>query len=299
MDLVDVSDIFNFFLLREGEGGVRGARRGAFNFLLKILGGGSPGWSGAGRVSAANWGTGGGAKYVFFGPRCPPRGVHKPGRGPHANRPLLWWGHCWSNFGQALEILGNEASWCWHPWDQRADAHGPRWFKKNCSETGRVRFRRARFRTPNSVSFFGPHQVPGGGNSVSSSQPSICVPKRSHRGFPRTHRVCCRSQWVLSSETVLSKQYSARFLNCSEKLQAAFASKESADQPSRPWQNLSPTSWSTWRPADQPTSRLSTWTWGFCAENHTRNSCGLACCGLVCGSPCGSLMWVANVAMAW
>ena len=28
------------------------------------------------------------------------------------------------------------------------------------SETGRIRFRRARFQTPNSVSFFGPHRVP-------------------------------------------------------------------------------------------------------------------------------------------
>ena len=29
------------------------------------------------------------------------------------------------------------------------------------SETGRIRFRRVRFQTPNSVSFFGPHRVPG------------------------------------------------------------------------------------------------------------------------------------------
>ena len=28
------------------------------------------------------------------------------------------------------------------------------------SETGRIRFLRARFQTPNSVSFFGPHRVP-------------------------------------------------------------------------------------------------------------------------------------------
>ena len=42
-------------------------------------------------------------------------------------------------------------------------------------------------------------------NSVSSSQPVICVQKR-------THRVCRRTQWVLSSETLPSKQYSSRFL---------------------------------------------------------------------------------------
>ena len=37
--------------------------------------------------------------------------------------------------------------------------------------------------------FFGPHRVPGGENSVSSSQPIICVPKRTHRVFRRTRRV--------------------------------------------------------------------------------------------------------------
>ena len=49
-----------------------------------------------------------------------------------------------------------------------------------------------------------------------------------------------------------------------------------------------PHGWSTWRPADQPTTRRSTWTWGLFEENHTRDPYGLACCGLVCGSPCGS-----------
>ena len=37
--LVDVSEFLYFFLLREGEGGVRGAGRG-FGFLLTIPGGG-------------------------------------------------------------------------------------------------------------------------------------------------------------------------------------------------------------------------------------------------------------------
>ena len=61
---MDVSDIFYFFLRGEGEGGVRGARRGGgIHFLLKIPGGGggvSRRGRVAGRVSAANWGTGGG-----------------------------------------------------------------------------------------------------------------------------------------------------------------------------------------------------------------------------------------------
>ena len=55
---------------------------------------------------------------------------------------------------------------------------------------------------------------------------------------------------------------------------------------------------STWRPADQPTTRQSTWTWVLFKDTHTRNTCGWACCGLVCRSPCGSPMWVANFAMA-
>ena len=80
------------------------------------------------------------------------------------------------------------------------------------SETGRIRFRRVRFQTPNSVSFLGLTEFRWA-NSVSSSQPIICVPKQTHRVFRRTHRVCRRTQWVLSSETVLSKQYSARSLN--------------------------------------------------------------------------------------
>ena len=62
------------------------------------------------------------------------------------------------------------------------------------SETGRIRFRGVRFRTPNSVSFLGLTEFRGA-NSASSSQPIICVPKRTHRVFRRTHRVCPRTQW--------------------------------------------------------------------------------------------------------
>ena len=77
----------------------------------------------------------------------------------------------------------------------------------------RVRFRGVRFQTTNSVSFFGLTEFRGA-NSVSSSRPIICVQKRTHRVFRRTHWVCpkTQAQWVLFSETVLSKQYSARFL---------------------------------------------------------------------------------------
>ena len=78
---------------------------------------------------------------------------------------------------------------------------------------GRItEFRGVRFQTPSSVSFLGLTEFRGA-NSVSSLQPIICVPKRTHRISRRTHRVCHRTQWVLSSETVLLKQYSARSLN--------------------------------------------------------------------------------------
>ena len=59
---------------------------------------------------------------------------------------------------------------------------------------GRIRFRGVRFQTPNSVSFLGLTEF-WGANSVSSSQPIICVPKRTHRVFRRTHRVCRKTQW--------------------------------------------------------------------------------------------------------
>ena len=80
-NLVDISDIFNFFLLRGGEGGVRSDREGGGSvfFFFEIPGGGGSqegvgGGEGPGRVSEGNLGElgGGGAKYFFSGPKCPP-----------------------------------------------------------------------------------------------------------------------------------------------------------------------------------------------------------------------------------
>ena len=71
MVLVDVSDIFYFFLLGGGERGARGAKIG---FLRKIPGGGrvpTRGGEGPGGWLRGAWG--GGAKYFFSGPKCPPR----------------------------------------------------------------------------------------------------------------------------------------------------------------------------------------------------------------------------------
>ena len=75
---MDTSDIFKFFLLGEVEGGVRGAgKRDCFAIEIP-RGEGGGGFSrrgrgrGAGKVSAANWGIGGGAKYFFRG-----RNVHQ------------------------------------------------------------------------------------------------------------------------------------------------------------------------------------------------------------------------------
>ena len=64
--------------------------------------------------------------------------------------------------------------------------------------------------------FFGAHWVPGSELSEFFSAYYLCANANSPSFFPRTHRVCpkthCEAQWVLSSKTVLSKQYSARFL---------------------------------------------------------------------------------------
>ena len=80
------------------------------------------------------------------------------------------------------------------------------------SETGQIRFRRAQFQTPSSVSFLALTEFRGE-SSVSSPQPIICVPRELTEFFAElTEFVPSEAQWVLFSETVLSKQYSARFL---------------------------------------------------------------------------------------
>ena len=108
--------------------------------------------------------------------------------------------------------------------------------KPSISEVGRIRFRRVRFQTPNSVSFFALTEFRGE-NSVSSSQPTICVPKRAHRVFRRTHRVCPKTreaQWLLFSETVLSKQHAARFLQ--SRLKHSILTFRTPQKKKRPWQ---------------------------------------------------------------
>ena len=66
---------------------------------------------------------------------------------------------------------------------------------------GTISCQRARFQTPSSVSFLALADF-WGENSVSSSEPIICVPKRTHRVFRRTHRVCRRAR-----ELCLPNQY--------------------------------------------------------------------------------------------
>ena len=46
-----------------------------------------------------------------------------------------------------------------------------------------------------------PFRGGGGRKWVNSSQPILCAPMRTHQVFIRNHRVCCRTEWVLSSET--------------------------------------------------------------------------------------------------
>ena len=73
--LVDVSDIFYFFLLEEGEGGVRGAGGKGGSVFVENAGGGpfrTGGAEGREGVCGELGNSGGrGAKY-FLGPKCPP-----------------------------------------------------------------------------------------------------------------------------------------------------------------------------------------------------------------------------------
>ena len=74
------------------------------------------------------------------------------------------------------------------------------------SETGRIRFRRARFQTPSSVSFSGLAEFRGA-NSVSSFQPIICVQTRTHRVFSQNSPSWPQHS-VRLSEFSSPKQYS-------------------------------------------------------------------------------------------
>ena len=74
------------------------------------------------------------------------------------------------------------------------------------SETGRIRFRRVRFQTPNSVSFSGLTEFRGA-NSVSSFQPINCVSKRTHRVFSQNSPSLTQNS-VRLSEFSPPKQYS-------------------------------------------------------------------------------------------
>ena len=53
-----------------------------------------------------------------------------------------------------------------------------------------------------------------GENSVSSSQPTICVPKRSHRVSRRTHRVCPQTQWGSVSSLLQNSTLETEFRFC-------------------------------------------------------------------------------------
>ena len=85
----------------------------------------------------------------------------------------------------------------------------------HCSETGRLRFRGARFQTLSSVSFFGAHWVSASELSEFLSAYYLCAKANSPSFFAELTEFAPKlseAHWVLSSKTVLSKQYSARFL---------------------------------------------------------------------------------------
>ena len=76
---MDVSDLFYFFLLGEGDGGVRGARSGGGDWFFienPWEGGGVPGGEGPrgreGGIGDFFFGRGGWLNFFFSGPKCPP-----------------------------------------------------------------------------------------------------------------------------------------------------------------------------------------------------------------------------------
>ena len=71
--------------------------------------------------------------------------------------------------------------------------------------------------------FFGATEFRGA-NSASSFQPIICVQKRTHRVFRRTHRVSPKTQWGSVSSLLRNSQYSARFLVTRVRLQPVLLS---------------------------------------------------------------------------
>ena len=99
------------------------------------------------------------------------------------------------------------------------------------SKTGRIRFRGVRFQTPNSLNFLALTELRGE-NSVSSSQPIICVTKRTHRVFRRTHRVCPKTQRgsvsSLLRNSTLETVFRYRFLDTATSLQQSFSLREKA-----------------------------------------------------------------------
>ena len=79
----------------------------------------------------------------------------------------------------------------WHGFQKFSERLANLWnAQSGTSETGQIRFRRVRFQTPSSVSFFlRSHRVPGRELGEFLSAYYFCVPKRTHRACRRTHRV--------------------------------------------------------------------------------------------------------------
>ena len=72
-------------------------------------------------------------------------------------------------------------------WSQKYIWHSGHHSQERCTHLQNPPSRNPLFVVPEKPFFFF-------ASSVSSSQPVICVPKRTHRGFGRTHRVCPKTQ---------------------------------------------------------------------------------------------------------
>ena len=131
--------------------------------------------------------------------------IHKNGRNSWTFR-----------FGPFFGLVCRGNSWKKSDW-RLCDLCSPEKQVVGCwkSETGRIRFRGVRFQTPSSASFLGPHRVPGRELSEFLSAYDLCAKSELPEFFAELTEFApelSEAQWVLFSETVLLKQYPARFL---------------------------------------------------------------------------------------
>ena len=141
-----------------------------------------------------------------------------------------------------------------------------------------------RVRPPRHAPYESPQNLPFWKPSVSNT---ILGAKEPPKRVPKllVHQSC---EFWQSPELAILKPIG--FMGCTLSfLSLSFSFGKSVTFLAGHGESCPPHGWSTWRPADQPTTRWSTWTWCLFKGSHTRNPCGSACCGLRVA------MWITRV----